>query len=467
VQALELQQRAAWARANLRRGTSIGQVWEIHSEYPEARLTVGSDPSAGWVIEAPGVRPIHCELFWDGEALWVADTQLAGGVFLDGIRVGDWAQIQGPAELRFGQAAMDVETSVPTHQRMMSSPVAAKPVTVTDAAIPPLRNSSPPVFGGAASDPSIPELEAEKTRLQQGPAVGAGERTEMTALPEAQGMDLRPRLGGGAQLEPHAGEATQMVAMPGAAPAQSASPPRIGRPIGAPPPPPVGPPPMAPPPVAPPPPAVPSPRLPDTPAGVVTRGAPPPPGGFTPPPGPGGFHQPPPPAAAPSDDQSVLSKVWDKVKPEEPQTDGKQALPTRTWILLAVTVLVTVGWLLWDDTPEPAAAPPPAQPAQAVAPAEPDEPDAPDEPTTVEAPEPPPVDAPTPSSPTEAGSDPGDEEDEDGPTLERRASDAYLAGDYATALPLYRQLAAADPDEGAYRAMVRILERRVRDREEN
>ena len=122
----------AWARAKLTRGSSGGQVWEIDANYPEARLSLGSAADAGWPIEAPGVNGMHCELFWDGQTLWVADSQRVGGVFLDGSRVYDWTQVHGPAELRFGQASLDIETSAPVAQQMVSSPSEARPVTVTD-----------------------------------------------------------------------------------------------------------------------------------------------------------------------------------------------------------------------------------------------------------------------------------------------------------------------------------------------
>ena len=62
-------------------------------------MPLGVAPDAGWHIEANGVRPVHCELFWDGQALFVSDVHQVGGVFLDGERVRDWAQIEGPAEL--------------------------------------------------------------------------------------------------------------------------------------------------------------------------------------------------------------------------------------------------------------------------------------------------------------------------------------------------------------------------------
>ena len=69
---------------------------------------------------------------------------------------------------------------------------------------------------------------------------------------------------------------------------------------------------------------------------------------------------------------------------------------------------------------------------------------------------------PAPSNPPEAASDTG----EDGPTLQRRAVDAYRAGDYAAGLAAYRQLVTRYPDEASYPAMVRILERRIAEHEE-
>lgn len=153
-----------------------------------------------------------------------------------------------------------------------------------------------------------------------------------------------------------------------------------------------------------------------------------------------------------------------------------QAMPLRTWILLAVTVLVTVGWLLWDDSPEPepeapqAVAQPTPTPTPGPDPAPPTPPTptpttiadpatnpatnpatpTPDDPTAV---------APQPSPTIEAGSVP--EEEEDGPTLQRRAADAYIGGRYGEALDRYRQLAIRYPDDPAYGSMIRILQQRL------
>ena len=76
-----------------------------------------------------------------------------------------------------------------------------------------------------------------------------------------------------------------------------------------------------------------------------------------------GFAGPPPPAAPKQEPKGVAKLIARFRKKDQGSSDPnatqaverqpQQALPTRTWILLAVTVLVTVGWLLWDDTPEP------------------------------------------------------------------------------------------------------------------
>ena len=259
----------AWARARLTRGSASGDVWEINASYPEARLSLGTESDAGWPIQAVGVRPVHCELFWDGRALWVSDVHKVGGVFLDGQRVRDWVQIHGPAELRFGQAALDIETSAPAVAKMASEPMHAKPVTVTDMVAPPEGSGR---FGGAAGDISVPDLDSAKTSiafqnpdldrdrtqiaaptdvvptlhsldLDGGPTTRVPERSPAPKVPAADA--LRPRLGGDSSggVGRPADQATRMVSMPTppkpTGPPVATLPPGGGpRPVGARPPPP-------------------------------------------------------------------------------------------------------------------------------------------------------------------------------------------------------------------------------------
>jgi hypothetical protein len=65
-----------------------------------------------------------------------------------------------------------------------------------------------------------------------------------------------------------------------------------------------------------------------------------------------------------------------------------------------------------------------------------------------------PIEVPAPS-PGRSGATTGARQQ---PTLERRAADAFAAGDFPTALRLYRELAAQNPDQPAFRQAVRVLE---------
>nr|MDQ3031020.1 FHA domain-containing protein [Myxococcota bacterium] len=120
---------AGWARVQLVRGQSGAQHWGIDGQYPEARLTIGSAPDAGWPVQGIGVQPYHLELFWDGRSLWVADTRRVGGVTVDGRAVSDWVQIRGRSEISFGSAGLQIETADAASE-MASNPGEAKRVTV-------------------------------------------------------------------------------------------------------------------------------------------------------------------------------------------------------------------------------------------------------------------------------------------------------------------------------------------------
>jgi len=77
-------------------------VWQIDSQYPQARLSIGSAAAAGWPINAFGVQPNHFEIYWDGNTLYLADTLRVGGVTLNGQPLGaEWVQIRGRGEVVF------------------------------------------------------------------------------------------------------------------------------------------------------------------------------------------------------------------------------------------------------------------------------------------------------------------------------------------------------------------------------
>ena len=99
-----------WARVQLAQGHSEAGLWDLSSDVPEARITIGSSPTAGWLVSAPEVAPVHFELFWDGSSLWLSPPH-EGELTVDGERVGAWRQLVGRCRLEFGRAAFLVETS--------------------------------------------------------------------------------------------------------------------------------------------------------------------------------------------------------------------------------------------------------------------------------------------------------------------------------------------------------------------
>lgn len=466
----------SWAKVRLTRGQSAGGVWEIDQQYPQARLAIGSDPNAGWAVQGPGVRPMHFELYWDGRCLFVADTQRAGGVTLNGVALGpEWMQVRGRGEVVFGQAAMAIETSE-GQAAAMPDPIAARRIS--------------PAEGPSASH-NIAELTGEATRMTDSPLWDApsltGEATRIqdspldaAPPPKLGGMGAppppppqRPRLGGpnDAPVNPQAktlmqdelagavAEATRMVAMPDGPP-----PSIVVQGMG--------------------------PPMPPQQGGFGAQG----PGGFAPPQQQGGFQpqgQSPfgAPAAPAGAGGFAAPPGFGEAPP--PMTKSATKLPfgltPRTAAMVgalavAIVVLAFVG--LGDDEeeyvedPTPVAAPPTtvvAAPPSTVAPP-PTPPIPPYPPTTGPYVPPPPVTtgayvpptsvaAPPPPTTTAAPPPPTTAVDPSipvPPTPERVAADQVLAGRYADALPLYQQLAQQHPERPEYSAMVGILEQRIR-----
>ncbi len=99
-----------WARVQLAQGQSGAGLWDLSSEVPEARITIGASPDAGWCVQASEVGAIHFELFWDGQSLWVSPPH-AGELTVDGERVQTWRQLVGRSRVEFGRAAFLIETS--------------------------------------------------------------------------------------------------------------------------------------------------------------------------------------------------------------------------------------------------------------------------------------------------------------------------------------------------------------------
>ena len=110
---------AHWARVQLTQGQSGAGLWDLSSAVPQARITVGAGPDAGWNVQAPGVLPVHFELAWDGTFLWVSPPAPGGALGVNGEVVSAWKQLTGRCSLSFGQAVMTIDTS----QQSQSIPV--------------------------------------------------------------------------------------------------------------------------------------------------------------------------------------------------------------------------------------------------------------------------------------------------------------------------------------------------------
>jgi hypothetical protein len=80
---------------------------------PVAAITVGLD--GNWRIVAPGVGRAHLSLLFDGQALYAAALGPDLQVFINGAPIdGRWWMLKAPAELRFGHACLRVFAETPS-----------------------------------------------------------------------------------------------------------------------------------------------------------------------------------------------------------------------------------------------------------------------------------------------------------------------------------------------------------------
>ncbi len=176
-----------WARVQLAQGDSTAGTWDLSSAVPEARVTVGSSPPAGWIIQADGVLPVHFELYWDGTSLWVSPPT-SGNMTVDGERVQSWRQLAGTCRIEFGRAALMVESSQSI--AMPGGAPAAAPGAQSQAmpAVPP-----PVPEIGAFDDDDATQMLAPGDNPLDNPL--DGESTRMLEAPSA--ALPRPVFGGG------------------------------------------------------------------------------------------------------------------------------------------------------------------------------------------------------------------------------------------------------------------------------
>jgi len=180
-----------WARVQLAQGQSGAGLWDLSSDVPEARITIGSSPDAGWCVQAPDVGHTHFELFWDGQSLWVSPPH-AGELTVDGERVQTWRQLVGRSRVEFGRAAFLIETS-----QTIAMPGSGQEIHPQEEVVP--RETVP----GAPRMPSVTDFDDDRTAaLAERPDFGSlppldSEATQMVdgALVVGEGIG-RPMIGG-------------------------------------------------------------------------------------------------------------------------------------------------------------------------------------------------------------------------------------------------------------------------------
>ena len=104
------QQPGCWARVRLVQGQSELDLWNVTDKTSQERISVGSGSRVDWQIHDADVASEHFQLLWDGTSLWVSRLE-NDRVLVDGEPVTDWRQLPGRSRIDFGKAAMLVETS--------------------------------------------------------------------------------------------------------------------------------------------------------------------------------------------------------------------------------------------------------------------------------------------------------------------------------------------------------------------
>ena len=82
-----------------------------HFEAPlRDKVTVGRNPENQIVLNyEKSVSGTHCEIFMDGSIFKIRDLKSKNGTYVDGIRVGDVAEISNGSTIKLGRLEMVVE----------------------------------------------------------------------------------------------------------------------------------------------------------------------------------------------------------------------------------------------------------------------------------------------------------------------------------------------------------------------
>jgi len=172
----------SWAKLRLVEGESSAQKWELVSSLGHTTLTVGSNSDCTWVVRAAGVRPIHFSLHWDGSTLRAADVYSAGDVRVDGgVLSTQWRALTGNARIDFGQAAMQIETSLPLTPRSAEHPLEQ-----------PIRSGGSERGTDARRGSSSPSRSGKETLIGVAPSSLAGLQAALQGSPVAAAQPSSP-----------------------------------------------------------------------------------------------------------------------------------------------------------------------------------------------------------------------------------------------------------------------------------
>ncbi|MAT28556.1 MAG: hypothetical protein CMN31_26335 [Sandaracinus sp.] len=146
------------------------------------------------------MAPVHFELYWDGSSLWVSPP-MAGTLTVDGERVQQWRQLAGRCRVEFGRAAFMVESSqsiaVPGAV-VSSAPAAAAPEAPADLSDYD-DDDATFVYQEAPVADSVPPLQGDATQMVD-PSGMAGRPALGGQQPSGGAPSLgAPRLGGSGQ----------------------------------------------------------------------------------------------------------------------------------------------------------------------------------------------------------------------------------------------------------------------------
>src|ERR1700704_4957482 len=143
-------------------------------------ILIGSDPSCGFVLDTPGVSPIHARLWVDLHGATVYDTNSPAGVYVNGDRVVKEAPVRNGDILWLGPPGEEGSVLIQCILPPRPSAEAAAPEAASATPPPiPTREATAPIDGGATMAFGMPEYLPDEPELEETPpAADAGASDE-------------------------------------------------------------------------------------------------------------------------------------------------------------------------------------------------------------------------------------------------------------------------------------------------